>query len=79
MNVSGFPIATVEAPEAEEEGRAAADHPGPAAPGRGGVGRDSATGPAEFREHAQQNGAEHGLTGAESGGEPPHSGFLDQG
>lgn len=59
-----FPKAIVKAPEAEKKGCPATDHQRPAAPGRGGFGRDSAAGPAEFREHNQQNGAEYGFTGA---------------
>ena len=61
--------AAAEAPEAAAEGRAAADHQGAAAPGGGGSGRLPAAGPAEPGEHTQQDGAEHGLPGAEPGGE----------
>lgn len=61
--------ATVKAVEAEAKGCPAADNTRPAAPGGGGSGRDAAAGPAEFREHDQQDGAEHGLTGAKPRGE----------
>lgn len=68
-------IATFEASEAEEKGCPAADHQRPAAPDRGGSGRDSSAGSAELREHAQQNGAEYGFTGAKPWGEQFYYGF----
>jgi len=64
-----LPIATVETTEAEEKGCPAADHQRPTTPGRGGTGRDSAAGSAEFREYSQQNGTEYGFPGAKPRGE----------
>lgn len=64
-----LPLATFETTEAEEKGCPAADHQRPPAPDRGGSGGDSSAGPAEFREHTQQNGTEYGFTGAKPRGE----------
>lgn len=61
--------ATTEASPAEEEGNARADKSWKAAPDRGDPGGELTGRSAETRDHLEQNGSKHRVTGKEPGGE----------